>query len=230
MTVTSDGHPSFRPSTRVVGVFKLTLSLLTSFNGRRNPMLELDSTPPTDPNGQPLPIRRTPAKGFILGIVTAKSLLGTFTHYYGGRTVPCTHDDCEPCRDGTPYRWHAYLSAYDVAKKLHFLFECTAAAADAFVKYASEHETLRGCCFNARRSSTRMNARVEIETHMYTGNDRDLPPPADVVSALARLWNIPLTQILTPAARETQRNLKILANRQNSFAPATDPSGNGDQP
>jgi hypothetical protein len=193
-------------------------------------MLELSNTPPDDPNGQPLPLRRTPNKSAIIGIVTARRLLGTFTHFYGGRTVPCTHEDCAACRDGTPYRWHAYISAIDLPKHLHYLFECTAAAADAFVKYAAEHETLRGCVFSAKRSSTRMNARVEIETRLYTGPDRDLPPEADVVTALARLWNIPITQILTPASRQTQRNLEILAARQNSFTNANNPAGNGDSP
>lgn len=190
-------------------------------------MLELSNTPPDDPNGQPLPLRRTPNKGNLVGIITARQLLGTHTHFYGGRTVPCTHEDCAPCRDGTPYRWHAYVSAYDLQKHLHYLFECTAAAADAFVKYAAEHETLRGCLFSARRSSTRMNARVEIDTRLYTGSDRDLPPGADVVTALARLWNIPITQILTPASRETQRNLQVLADRANSLTNAELTRGNG---
>jgi len=191
-------------------------------------MLELQSTPPPDPNGQPLPIRRTPAKGAIVGVVTSKTLLGTSTHYYGGRTVPCTHETCEPCRDGTPYRWHAYLSAYDLQKKLHYLFECTAAAAASFVKYASEHETLRGCVFQAKRSSTRMNARVEIECHVYTGAERELPPPADLVSALARLWNIPITQIMMPGTLETQQALSVLANRENAFTAQPANRGNGE--
>lgn len=192
-------------------------------------MLEFETTPPVDPNGQPLPIHRTPSKGMLVGIVTSKTLLGTYTHYYGGRTVPCTHESCEACRDGTPYRWHAYLSAYSFERKLHFLFECTAAASDAFVRYASENESLRGCVFQARRSSSRMNARVQIECHKYSGADRDLPPPADLVSALARLWNIPVTQILMPATRETQNELAVLANRENSLTKATATPGNGEK-
>lgn len=192
-------------------------------------MLQFDSTPPPDPNGQPLPIKRTPAKGTLIAIVTSKSLLGTSTHYYGGRTVPCTHETCEPCREGTPFRWHAYLSAYSIPHKLHFLFECTAAAADQFVRYAAEHETLRGCAFRAQRSSTRMNARVEIDTNVYTGKDSDLPPPADLVGALARLWNLPVTQILMPDAIGTQRRLQALAQQQNAFTTPTTNKGNGEK-
>jgi hypothetical protein len=191
-------------------------------------MLQFDASPPTDPNGQPLPIRRTPPTGSLIAVVTSKTLIGTSTHFYGGRTVPCTHETCEACQDGTPYRWHAYLSAYDLSKKLHFLLECTAAAAETFVKYAAEHETLRGCVFHAHRTNKRQNARVEIDTHVYTGSDKDLPPGADLVGALARLWNIPLTQIQTPAGRETQRALKVLADRQNSFTNANNPAGNGE--
>jgi len=173
-------------------------------------MLELDSSPPADPDGQPLPIRRTPTNGFILATVTSRKLLGTPTHYWGGRTTPCTHEPCDACSSGSPYRWHAYLSAFDFPRQLHFLFECTAAAAAAFVKFASEHETLRGCVFRAAREGKRQNSRVVIETNVYTGRPDALPREPDLVGALSRLWNIPLDQISTPDIRRTQIALSVL--------------------
>jgi len=173
-------------------------------------MLQFDHTPPPDPNGQPLPIRRTPTTGSLVATVTSQRLLGTNTHYWGGRTVPCTHEPCDACSAGAPYRWHAYLAAYDFQRQLHFLFECTAAAADAFVKFAASHEQLRACTFRATRDSKRQNSRVMLECSVFTGDPQSLPRSPDLVGALSRLWNIPLDQISTPDVRRTQLAISVL--------------------
>jgi hypothetical protein len=173
-------------------------------------MLNLTNSIPQDDGGQPLPIRRTPTAGNIIATATSRRLIGTKTHWWGGRTTPCDDPTCEACAAGCPYRWHAYVSAYDHGKQLHFLFECTAAAADAFEKYASDHESLRGCTFRASRNSKRQNARVQIETHPYTGKPSDLPAEPDLVACLSRLWNIPTTQIVTPDVLTTQNRITIL--------------------
>jgi len=193
-------------------------------------MLDLDSSPPADPNGQPLPIRRTPTNGYIVATVTSNRILGTNTHFYGGRTVPCTHDPCDACAAGAPYRWHAYLSAFDFQKQLHFLFECTAAAAEAFVKFTHEHDGLRGCSFRATRESKRQNSRVLVETNVFTGNPSTLPRQADLVAALSRLWNIPLDQISTPDLKRTQVELSVLDEQIAARRLAAASRGNGEKP
>lgn len=193
-------------------------------------MLHLTHQPPDNPNGQPLPIRRTPPKGVLTATITAANLLGTATHFWGGRTTPCTNPTCDACAAGTPWRWHAYVSAIEFLSQTHFLFECTAAAADAFVRFARERGTLRGCTFRASRSSTRMNARVIIETHLYTGQPKDLPAEPNIILALARLWNIPANQITTPEAREIQEVLSVLDSQIAAKRLFTAPQPNGPKP
>ena len=193
-------------------------------------MLNLSHEPPENPNGQPLPIRRTPAKGSLTATVTADKLLGTNTHFWGGRTTPCTQPTCEACDAGTPWRWHAYVSAIEFLTSTHFLFECTAAAAHEFVNFAHERGTLRGCTFRATRCNTRINARVIIETHLYTGKPTDLPPEPNLVLALARLWNIPANQITTPEAKEIQKTISVLDAQIAAKRHLLTPNPNGPRP
>jgi len=192
-------------------------------------MLELDSTPPPNPDGQSLPIRRTPAAGTVTATVTSRRLLGTSTHYWGGRTVPCSHEPCDACSAGAPYRWHAYMAAYDFQRQLHFLFEVTAAGAEAFVKFAAEHESLRGCTFRASRAGKRQNSRVLVETNVFTGQPQTLPREPDLVAALSRLWNVPVDQITTPDIKRTQVELSVLDEQIATRRLAAASRGNGER-
>jgi hypothetical protein len=191
-------------------------------------VLELSSAPPEDHDGQPFAIVRTPIKGEIVATITSKNLLGCHTHFWNGRTVPCTGATCEPCKTGSPFRWHAYVTAYQFIKKAHILFECTATAAEAFIAYARDQSSLRGCCFRATRAASRQNARVNIDTHVYTGKQSDLPPEPDLPAILARLWQIPRQEISIPDNHYTERRLRFLAD-VNAIAAANDASKkNGD--
>lgn len=146
---------------------------------------------PTDPRGPALPIRRTPAYSKLRAVVTSQDLLGCFTHYFKGRTAPCERPDCEPCRDGLPFRWHAYFACEDVATALHFIFEVTAAGAEPFVEYRDAHGTLRGCLFEAARWKSRPNGRILVRTKPADLTERRLLKPPDLEKCLAILWNLP---------------------------------------
>lgn len=55
---------------------------------------------PTDPRGPAFPILRTPAARPITAIITSPDLVGCFTHYFKGRTVPCEGAGCRLCLQG----------------------------------------------------------------------------------------------------------------------------------
>lgn len=55
---------------------------------------------PADPRGPAFPIVRTPPGRAFSGIVTSPNLVGCFTHYYHGRTIPCEGDGCRLCMAG----------------------------------------------------------------------------------------------------------------------------------
>lgn len=146
---------------------------------------------PTNPNGVALPIRRTPTARALLAVCTSEDLLGCDTHFYGGHTVPCTRPNCKACNESHPFRWHAYLAALEQKSRLHFIFECTAQAAEAFTTWRTAHGTLRGCLFDARRWHSRPNGRVIIRTASIDLTNLSLPIAPDVRKCMAIVWQIP---------------------------------------
>lgn len=146
---------------------------------------------PTDPRGSSLPLWRTPAGGSIIAICTCDDLIGTKTHFYGGRTIPCEEHDCKACLDGIAWRWHGYLSALSTTKHVHFIFEMTAAASDSFVAYRKKYGSLRGCLFKADRIRNAPNARVLIQTKPADLTQFDLPESPNLPKVLCMIWGIP---------------------------------------
>lgn len=158
-------------------------------------MPEYTNTPPKDSHGVALPILRTPPSGKIRAVVTSEDLIGTNTHFWGGHTVPCGALECDACRAGIPYRWHAYLTAFQPNKPLHFLYECTAAAAKVFVAYRRDHQTLRGCVFEAYRWRGARNGRIMLRCEPNPNTSLHLPPPPVIEDVLAVLWQLPKNNV-----------------------------------
>lgn len=181
-------------------------------------MPKYSTTPPADSSGVALPIQRTPAARALKAIVTSDDLLGCNTHFWHGHTVPCDPPDCEPCKDCVPYRWHAYCTAFVPNTSLHFLFECTAAAAEQFVQYRRAYGTLRGCQFTAYRWRNAPNGRVIIKTEQTGLSNNALPKPPELEHVLAILWQLPDKNIEAgdPSAfgRQVAANTKVPGQRE----------------
>ncbi len=164
---------------------------------------------PKDPRGPAFPILRTPAFKPIAGVVTSEDLVGTFTHFWKGRTMPCEQEACEACKSGIPYRWHAYLSAWTISTGLHFIFECTAQAAETFTDYRDAFGTLRGCNFIAQRQNQKANGRVLIQTKPYDMKTNVIPVPPDIIKCLSILWNLPAPSLTTPTINPEKKTRHI---------------------
>jgi len=52
---------------------------------------------PENPRGVALPIMRTPTWKPLVAVVTSENLLGTYTHFWKGRTMPCEGRKCDYC-------------------------------------------------------------------------------------------------------------------------------------
>lgn len=150
---------------------------------------------PPEATNQSLPIRRTPPSKTITCIVTTEDLLGTMTHFYRGRTTPCERPDCEPCRDGQPWRYHAYVGAWARNAGLHFIFEMTAQAAEKLVEFREKYGTLRSCQIEAYRWGKRSNGRVVLKASPSGIPPTDLPLAPNMIKCLSVLWNIPLPDL-----------------------------------
>ncbi len=172
-------------------------------------MPNFTNTPPVDPRGVGLPLRRCPSMGAICGIVTSSDLIGCPTHFFGGRTVPCEQNDCEPCLNGIPWRWHSYCSCWSPENKIHFLFENTARASEPFVQYRDAHVSLRGCLFRAHRNNNRPNGRVYIETKPADLEKLALPEAPNLENVLSIIWNLPLPTLETGTSQRNMPQVRV---------------------
>lgn len=147
--------------------------------------------PPDDPRGYGLPIIRTPAARDLRAIVTSADIVGCDTHFWGGHTVPCERPDCEACNHGIRYDWHGYLTAFNPADELHFIFEMTTQAAKHFTAFKKEHGTLRCAQFRAYRWGKKPNGRVCIKIELSACPSHSLPDPPNIENVMAIIWRLP---------------------------------------
>lgn len=147
-------------------------------------------------------LRRTPANGSLIAIITSADLLVCDTHYWHARTTPCertcnaegkTIEDshCAACQEKTPWRTHVYVAAFDAKKREHFIFECTSNAAKVLAEYRDAATTLRGCILNASRPKGGANSKVSIMTHAADLSKTFLPDAPDLPLALSVIWRLP---------------------------------------
>jgi len=122
-------------------------------------------------------------------------MVGTATHYYKGRTIPCDNDVCPACDDGLPWRWHGYVGLFGLSSHRQVLFEFTAKAAEPFKPYVLAYGTLRGCQIKAARANTAPNSRVIITCHPADLEKIHIPEPPNLLEALSIIWNIELPAI-----------------------------------
>lgn len=173
--------------------------------------------PPETPIIQTLPLRRTPPSKPMIGLITCRSFIGTYTHFYQGRTAPCEEEDCEICKQNQSARWHGYVSAITPKVHEHFLFEFTQGPAEVLFRYHQDHGSLRGALFQACRLSRRPNGRVHLQVTPQNLTGVKLPDPPDIKSILLHIWSA------NPVHDETESPLRIADH----VAAALDRSDNG---
>jgi len=174
---------------------------------------------PKDKEHMGFKIVRTPESGMICGIITTPELLVCDTHFWGGRTIPCERlrtkmdgtfepGDCAACREAVPYRTHVYVACFSPKTGEHFIFECTAAAAQPLEEYWDKTGTLRGCVIKAIRSRNQRNAKVMIETGTANIARQPIPDAPRMDLLLSVIWRLPLTGLAIEDQRGREPTLK----------------------
>ncbi len=190
-------------------------------------MLNFQNDPPTDSRGVSLPLMRCPANRSYTGIILSDDIVGTNTHYYRGRTMPCDQGNCDACNDGFPWRWHAYLVLYSRATHSKILFEMTAKSVEPLLIYRKAYETLRGCELSAKRANTSHNSRVIITTRRADLQQIVLPDCPDILKALSIIWNIEVPAISKNGRNRNAQALNVEKNlnlREQTLKMNTPPS------
>ena len=166
-------------------------------------------------------LKRTPESGALHAIITSEDFLVCDTHFWHGRTIPCervmndegkTIDDtaCLACVEKIAYRTHVYVSAFDVKKSEHFIFECTSNAAKALEEYEKGMGTLRGCVIYASRPKGLKNSKVVIETNSSNLAKVKIPNSPDLIKALSVIWRLPTTAL--EEKKDGKKNGKLHTN------------------
>jgi hypothetical protein len=126
----------------------------------------------------------------IRGICASPHMLGCWTHWFGGRTIPCDQPDCIPCESQTSRRWHAYLHLWSPASHHSAILEITALAARELEPYIEQHHTLRGAEIDVQRSNQRPNSPLIIVARPADLQRFQLPEPLDIIAAMSRMWEV----------------------------------------
>lgn len=152
----------------------------------------------------PWELLRIKKPGVRDAIVVSHQVLGTKTHYWGGRTWPCLKNACKACAAGRGKEWHGYLFVTNLAAEHFFLMELPSTAASYLKKWYDEHRTLRGLRIDARRRNGRDNGPVVLENLRKYELVDNLPKAPSTRDALVRLWKLSdtLAQLLLPPTPE----------------------------
>lgn len=153
-------------------------------------MLNLTDTPPKDPRGNSLELKRCPTMRPFQGIILSDGLIGTNTHYYKGRTIPCDSEGCPACGDGLPWRWHCWVPLFSPSTQVSVLFEMTARCAETCQAYRETYGSLRGAWMKAQRANSSPNSKVHLSLTPADLREIKLPECPDVLGALSIIWNI----------------------------------------
>ena len=186
-------------------------------------MPHFQTTLPTEADDFPFHLIRTPATGYLTGVITSLQMTSCRTHFANNRTQPClAPDPCERCDEGFAWRWHVYLTLFMPKTYQHHLFETTPRAAKPLENFVLYHDSLRGASIRSSRPSGNPNGRIRIEAKHSPNTNIRLPDPPNVEKILCHIWNVqqgtPPTQTHAPSRIPNDQTL-----------PFADP-GNGRRP
>jgi len=182
-------------------------------------MPTFSSLPPPRAADFALTLVRVPAGPGRKGILTSSNLVGTYTHWWGGRTQPCEDANCSACKEGMPRRWHAYVSAWTASPSFHYLLELTRSSIEPLIEYRDNHGTLRGCYYEAHRATAARNSRLRLSCRPADTNGLLLPREPNLIKVLAIIWSLPTSAIVIADASANPPEVEI--DNAAAFAAAT---------
>lgn len=123
-------------------------------------------------------------------IITSNVLVGADTHFTQRRTVPCDGPSCAYCLDGSPTRWHGYVSICSTRLTSQAVLELTSLAAQPIIDYQDRHGSLRGARLRATRVGNHDNSPVHCSLEPADIDLRTLPTPVHLENFLSVIWHL----------------------------------------
>lgn len=149
-----------------------------------------DAPPPNDSRLQHLPLQRLGKKGYLRAAITSPEILGVWTHFMSGRTLPCLDAQCPGCESQLPRRWEGYLGVLTAETRRHLILALTPGAAIGIADTAPNPVNLRGLVLIAERLGSRPNARLKARVEEVDLSQIKLPPIPDLKAHLLHIWGL----------------------------------------
>jgi hypothetical protein len=133
---------------------------------------------------------RVPKAKTLELLITSDHLIGCDTHFSHRRTIPCTGPNCPLCLDGSPARWHGYVSICSTRQNAQAVLELTALAAQPVIDYQDRHGSLRGARLKAMRVGNHDNSPVNCSLEPSDVDLRTLPAAVHLENFLTVIWHL----------------------------------------
>jgi hypothetical protein len=153
------------------------------------PRPEFSARPPDGVTEAQWAIRRVGPDKPTKGVILSHNLVGCYTHFFRGCTVPCpSQGPCEPCANGTPRRWHSWFALYNPTNSFKAIMEITPRVIEAFDLAFRKNRTLRGLAIEMHRAPAKPNGKLYATITESTVPKETLPKSCDVAKHLMRMW------------------------------------------
>lgn len=146
--------------------------------------------PPESDTETTVEVRRVAPGRPIRGIVLSHDLAGRFTHWFGGRTVPCHDGECKACNESVERRWKGWLAIYNPDTRGICILEITPKTVPPIDEYFRAHRTLRGAQITASRIGKKDNGKVVATLCSGPIHNDDLPTCPQVEKVLLKMWGV----------------------------------------
>jgi hypothetical protein len=123
-------------------------------------------------------------------VVTCNQPYEVYTHYIGGRTLPCMGEDCAACAEHRPKKYEGFVSGVWAGSKRHEILRLTIAGMMQAKTAIPKLESWRGFVFDIERKGTRNNGRVVIHVQPQALESTRLPAGLELEDHLLRVWRI----------------------------------------
>jgi len=113
-----------------------------------------------------------------------------YTHYVGGRTLPCMTDGCAACEDRRPKKYEGFIAGVWAGSKRHEIVRLTIAGMMQLKQSIPQGESWRGTAVEIERKGIRNNGRVVVHVLQTIVEGSKLPAALPLEDHLLRVWRI----------------------------------------
>lgn len=152
--------------------------------------IDWDDRPDTPRLRNKCQLVRTPRGGKIQAVIISTAAQAVWTHYYGGRTQPCSGADCEMCEAQGTRRRHVYVAIWNPDTAKTVMLEVTDTAGVELLLWKQEGRPLRGRMIRTVRLNSRVNAPVEVTIGDDVSAKYQLPPEPEIRDSLRIIWHL----------------------------------------